>query len=80
MREGEWLVDAATPLEDLSEMLNITFEAEDVFTLGGFLTEQLQNLPKKGDRINYKEYCFQIQKASPKRVLQVLVFKDSITH
>lgn len=80
LREGEWLVDAAMPLEDLSEMLNITFEAEDVFTLGGFLTEQLQNLPKKGDRINYKEHCFQIQKASPKRVLQVLVFKDSITH
>lgn len=80
LREGEWLVDAAMPLEDLSEMLNITFEAEDVFTLGGFLTEQLQNLPKKGDRINYKEHCFQIQKASPKRVLQVLVFKESITH
>lgn len=80
LREGEWLVDAAMPLEDLSEMLNISFEAEDVFTLGGFLTEQLQNLPKKGDRINYKEYCFQIQKASPKRVLQVLIFKDSITH
>ena len=77
LKENEWLVDAAIPLETLAEVLNITFEAEDVFTLGGFITEQLQHLPKKGDRISYKEYCFQIQKASPKRVLQVLVFKDN---
>jgi len=76
LRENEWLVDAAMPLEELSDLLNISFEAEDVFTLGGFLAEQLQSLPKKGDRIAYKEFCFQIQKASPKRVLQVLVFKD----
>lgn len=77
LKENEWLVDAAIPLEDLAELLKITFEAEDVFTLGGFLTEQLQHLPKKGDRFSYKDYCFQIQKASPKRVLQVLVFKDN---
>jgi CBS domain containing-hemolysin-like protein len=77
LKENEWLVDASISLEDLTELLNITFEAEDVFTLGGFLTEQLQHLPKKGDRISYKNYCFQIQKASPKRVLQVLVFKDN---
>lgn len=77
LKEGEWLVDAGISLEELSDLLNITVEAENVVTLGGFLTEQLQHLPKKGDRIFYKDFCFQIQKASPKRVLQVLVFKDN---
>ncbi len=76
--EDEWLVDAIVSLEDLSEVLNITFPIKDVFTLGGFLTEQLQHLPKKGDRIYYKQYCFQVQKASPKRVLQVLIFKEKV--
>lgn len=78
LNENEWLVDAGLPLEDLGEILNITFEAEDVITLGGFLTEQMQHIPKKGDRLSYKEFCFQIQKASPKRVLQVLVFKNKV--
>jgi len=40
-----------------------------------FLAEQLQRLPKKGDRIIYKELTFKIKKAGHKRVRQVLVSK-----
>jgi CBS domain containing-hemolysin-like protein len=76
LQQGGWLVDASIPLEDLSETLNITFETESSITLGGFLTEKLQHLPKKGERLHYKNLYFQIQKASPKRVKQVLIFKE----
>ncbi len=76
LQQGGWLVDASVPLEELSEALDISFETEDSITLGGFLTEKLQHLPKKGERILYKNLYFQIQKASPKRVRQVLVFKE----
>jgi putative hemolysin len=76
LQQGGWLVDASIPLEELSEALKISFETEDSNTLGGFLTEKLQHLPKKGERIHYKNLYFQIQKASPKRVKQVLVFKE----
>jgi putative hemolysin len=74
LQQGGWLVDASIPLEDLSNELNITFESENSITLGGFLTEKLQHLPKKGERVLYKNFYFQIQKASPKRVKQVLIF------
>ncbi len=76
MQPGVWLVDASIPINDLSDVLNISFKTEDSVTLGGFLTEKLQHLPKKGERVLYKEYYFQIQKASPKRVKQVLVFAE----
>lgn len=74
LQQGGWLVDASIMLEDLSNELNITFESENSITLGGFLTEKLQHLPKKGERVAYKGFYFQIQKASPKRVTQVLIF------
>ncbi len=76
LKQGGWLVDGGVTLEDLGDLLKIAFETEDSVTLGGFLTEQLQHLPKKGERVLYKHYYFQIQKASPKRVFQVLVFAD----
>lgn len=76
LAQGGWLVDASIPLEELSQALHISFESEDSNTLGGFLTERLQHLPKKGERIQYKNLYFQIQKASPKRVKQVLIFKE----
>ncbi len=76
LQQGGWLVDASIPLEDLSKELSISFETENSVTLGGFLTENLQHLPKKGERVLYKNFYFQIQKASPKRVTQVLVFEE----
>lgn len=76
LQQGGWLVDASVPLEDLAEKLDISFETEDSVTLGGFITEKLQHLPKKGERIHYKNFYFQIQKASPKRVRQVLIFEE----
>ena len=75
LKTGSWLVDASINLEELGTLLPITFEAEQALTLGGFLTEQLNHLPKKGEQVTYKGYTFKIQKASPKRVFQVLVFE-----
>lgn len=76
LKQGGWLIDASTPLEDVTDLLKITFETEGSITLGGFITEQLQHLPKKGERLLYKGFYFQVQKASIKRVLQVLVFEE----
>ncbi|MCF7800073.1 hemolysin family protein [Candidatus Babeliales bacterium] len=76
LQKGGWIVDAKISLEKLSELLDIVFEVEDSITLGGFLSEKLQHLPKKGERLSYKGYCFQIQQANPRRVFQVLVFKE----
>jgi putative hemolysin len=76
LKQGGWLVDAAITLEELQELLHMSFETESALTLGGFLTEQLQHLPKKGERVLYKKHYFQIQKASAKRVFQVLIFEE----
>lgn len=75
LEQGGWLVYAGIDLETLSETLSIDFEVEDAITLGGFLTEQLQHLPKKSERLEYKKYIFQVQKATQKRVVQVLIFE-----
>lgn len=79
LQKGGWLVDATVTLEDLGDFLGITIESEDSVSLGGFLTEYLQHLPQKGERISYKNYYFQVQKASPRRVRQVLIFEKKNT-
>jgi putative hemolysin len=78
LERGGWLIDAGISLEDVEELLNIKFDTGDSITLGGFLTEILQHLPKKGERVFYKGYCFQIQQTSSRRVCQVLTFEEKI--
>ena len=70
---------SSIPIEDLSNHLGITFKSEDAVSFGGFLTEYLQHIPKKGERVSYKNFYFQIQKASPRRVRQVFVFEKKNT-
>jgi len=79
LEQGGWLVYAGVDLEALGDKLNIDFQTEDAITLGGFLTEQLQHLPKKGERLTYKNYTLQVQKATQKRVIQVLIFKEKLS-
>lgn len=74
--QGGWLVDASVELEDLEDLLKIRFTVEDSLTLSGFLSEQLQHLPKKGERLLYEGYYFQVQQANSRRVFQVLIFEN----
>ncbi|HEV2601422.1 MAG TPA: hemolysin family protein [Candidatus Babeliales bacterium] len=73
LQKGGWIVDGTTPLEDLEQMLGIIFDTEDAVTLGGFITEQLQRLPQKGEQFQYKQFNFYVQQATQKQVLRVLI-------
>lgn len=74
--QAGWLVDASVELEELEDLLQIRFDAEDSVTLGGFLAERLQHLPKKGERLLYDGYYFQVQQANSRKVFQVLIFQN----
>lgn len=76
LKPNNWLVDTSIELKDLTSFLNISFEKTDSQTLSGFLNEQFQHVPKKGEKIMYRDYHFQIQQASAKRALQILIFKE----
>jgi putative hemolysin len=76
LEQGGWLVDARVELEKLEIVLKISFDTEESVTLAGFLSEQLGHLPKKGERVAYRGYTFQVQRSTLTRVYQVLVFKD----
>jgi len=75
--DGNWVVKGSVDLEEIEEVLKITFVTEGSVTLAGFLSEKLQHLPKKDEKLFYEGYCFQIQQASVRRIYQVLVSKNS---
>jgi putative hemolysin len=76
LEQGGWIVDGAASLEKIEDLLGIQMMADNSISIGGFLGERLQHLPKKGERVLYEGYHFQVQQASPRRVLQVLIFAE----
>ncbi len=79
LEEGGWLIDARIDLEKLEEFLTISFDVEESVTLAGFMAENLQRLPVKDDLVLHQGYCFQVQRASARRVYQILVFEEKET-
>lgn len=76
LEKGGWLISASIPLEKLEDLLRISFSSTSSITLGGFLAEKMQHLPRKGERLMFEGYCFQVQQASSRRVFQVLIFPE----
>ncbi len=70
---GGWIVDASISIESLSIMLKVEFPSEGSSTLGGFLTERLQHLPKKDDLFEYHNYKFKIAEANLRKVIKVQI-------
>lgn len=49
--EGEYLIDGATNLDDVNDELDILLKSEEYDSIGGYLIEYLDRLPKSGEKI-----------------------------
>ncbi|ANF67257.1 hypothetical protein A6041_01050 [[Haemophilus] ducreyi] len=73
--EDSWLIDGATPLEDVMRALNIhTFPRDENYeTIGGFMMYMLRKIPKKTDFVLYDKYKFEIIDTENFRIDQLMV-------
>jgi CBS domain containing-hemolysin-like protein len=72
---GLFRVSARCPLFDLGERFEIELEDEDVDSVGGLLTKELERLPRKGDSVTYSGLIFTADRIEGrrKRLITVLV-------
>ncbi|MCM1187796.1 MAG: hemolysin family protein [bacterium] len=73
--EDEYVIAGKTPLEELEERLNISFEEEEFDTLNGFLISRLDKIPEPDEEFDtdYKGYRFKILTVENKMIQSVLV-------
>lgn len=48
----EYIIEGSTNLDDLNDSLDLNLESEDYDSLGGFIIEKLDRLPKAGDSVS----------------------------
>ena len=70
----EYLIDGATNLMDINEELGTNLESEEYDSLGGYIIEHLDRLPKKGEKITFENGITMIpQIISRNRIVKVRV-------
>ena len=77
--DRSWLIDGATPIEDVMAALSITeFEGfENYETIAGFLMYTLRKVPRRTDSVSYAGYKFEVVDIDNYRIDQVLVTQDT---
>ncbi|OOF41956.1 hypothetical protein BKK50_07925 [Rodentibacter rarus] len=73
--EHSWLIDGATPLEDVMRVLDIeSFPDEENYeTISGFMMYMLRKIPKKTDFVVYGQYKFEVIDTENFKIDQILV-------
>ncbi len=73
--EDSWLIDGATPLEDVMRTLSINHfpQSENYETIAGFMMFSLRKIPKKTDFVLHDQYKFEIIDTDNFKIDQLLV-------
>jgi CBS domain containing-hemolysin-like protein len=62
-------------LAEFKDIFGISLKSQEVVTLGGWLTEQLGDIPKVGMKFSTSEFFFYILAAEPHRIDRIYVRK-----
>jgi putative hemolysin len=69
--EGHYLINARTEIGTLNEALHLDLPPGDYETLAGFLISQLGDLPRAGDRVEYRNLRFTVRQAEARALKEV---------
>lgn len=71
--DGQWLVNALTPIAEFNERFGSNFLDEEFDTVGGMITAEFGHLPETGEEISLAGFDFLVSKADDRRVHQFTV-------
>ena len=67
-KENEFSVKALMPIEEFNERFSVNLKDNDFDTIGGWIVHQLEHLPKKGEKLEYGHFRFEVLRADNRRV------------
>lgn len=71
--ENQYEVDGAAKIDDLNDALELNLESEDYDSVGGYVIELLDHLPKAGETVREQNVEFEVLEADKTRVERVRV-------
>lgn len=75
--DGSYIVDGMTQLEDLEELLDVSFEEEDYDTINGYLIDCLDRIPMADEKctVQFDKYVFEVLTVDRKMIKKVKIKK-----
>ena len=78
IREGEYIVDGSTRIEELNELIGTSIESEHYDSIGGFVIELMGRLPRQGESVEYMGTKFIIESMERNRIRKIRVLMTEV--
>jgi magnesium and cobalt transporter len=77
--DGQYVVDALTPIADFNERFGADFDDDEYDTIGGLVTAAIGHLPDAGEELTLGRFSFRVARADARRLhaLHVSVHADA---
>jgi len=66
--DGQFVVDALTPISDFNERFAADFDDDEYDTIGGLLTDAIGHLPEAGEELTLGRFVFRVARADARRL------------
>lgn len=63
-----YLIDALVSIDDVNDALGLEIESDNADSIGGYVIERLDRVPKKGDSVYFEGHEFKVQQMSGRRI------------
>jgi magnesium and cobalt transporter len=77
--DGQFLVDALTPIAEFNEQFGADFPDDEYDTVGGFVTSAIGHLPEAGEELSLGRFHGRVGRADRRRVQSFVVNVDART-
>jgi len=71
--DGQFVVDALTPIPDFNERFGADFPDDEYDTVGGLVTDAIGHLPESGEELAMGRFHFRVARADARRVHALIV-------
>ena len=66
--DGQFVVDALTPIADFNERFGADFDDDEYDTIGGLVTAAIGHLPEAGEELSLGRFTFRVARADARRL------------
>jgi len=71
--DGQFVVDALTPISDFNQRFSADFDDDQYDTIGGLVTDAIGHLPEAGEELTLGRFVFRVARADARRLLALHV-------
>lgn len=74
VKEDEYIVDGSAKLHEISDLIGVSMESEDLDSIGGLILEELGRIPEEKEEVSIGNVRFVVEDLDKNRIKKVRIF------